>query len=244
MGLSHLQGLEFLYETRLFPEPEYTFKHALTHEVAYSSLLQERRRALHCPPPPSCMALGIPLDAASWERTPLVVRQLVVQLHTVIQQQAVQITPFEARASQHSQNSDRPPSSAPPYAKHPVRAGGQGRPGDKPGPPGHRQARLEPTDVIEVRPKARRCGQREFPATTPYHTHRVIEPPEIHMQVTHVVLHEARCPQCGRLPNAPLPEEYSPRLPRSPGAGVWRARRRLAPLTQALLDLVLFEFTP
>jgi tetratricopeptide (TPR) repeat protein len=46
-GLSHLQGAEFLYETSLFPDLEYTFKHALTHEVAYSSLLQERRRALH-----------------------------------------------------------------------------------------------------------------------------------------------------------------------------------------------------
>jgi class 3 adenylate cyclase len=46
-GLTHLQAAEFLYETRLFPEREYTFKHALTHEVAYRSLLQERRRALH-----------------------------------------------------------------------------------------------------------------------------------------------------------------------------------------------------
>ena len=46
-GLAHLRAAEFLYETRLFPEHEYTFKHALTHEVAYSSLLQERRRALH-----------------------------------------------------------------------------------------------------------------------------------------------------------------------------------------------------
>jgi class 3 adenylate cyclase/tetratricopeptide (TPR) repeat protein len=46
-GLTHLQAAEFLYETRLFPECEYTFKHALTHEVAYRSLLQERRRALH-----------------------------------------------------------------------------------------------------------------------------------------------------------------------------------------------------
>jgi tetratricopeptide (TPR) repeat protein len=36
-----------LYETRLFPEREYTFKHALTHEVAYGGLLQERRRVLH-----------------------------------------------------------------------------------------------------------------------------------------------------------------------------------------------------
>ena len=46
-SLAHLQAAEFLYETRLFPEPEYTFKHALTHEVAYNSLLLERRRVLH-----------------------------------------------------------------------------------------------------------------------------------------------------------------------------------------------------
>jgi tetratricopeptide (TPR) repeat protein len=46
-GLAHLQAAEFLYETRLFPEPAYTFKHALTHEVAYNSLLLERRRGLH-----------------------------------------------------------------------------------------------------------------------------------------------------------------------------------------------------
>jgi tetratricopeptide (TPR) repeat protein len=46
-GLAHLQAAEFLYETRLFPEQEYTFKHALTHEVAYGGLLQERRRVLH-----------------------------------------------------------------------------------------------------------------------------------------------------------------------------------------------------
>ena len=36
-----------MYEARLFPELEYTFKHALTHEVAYGSMLQERRQALH-----------------------------------------------------------------------------------------------------------------------------------------------------------------------------------------------------
>ena len=46
-GLAHLQAAEFLYETHLFPEPEYTFKHALTHEVAYASLLLTRRQALH-----------------------------------------------------------------------------------------------------------------------------------------------------------------------------------------------------
>jgi len=46
-GLAHLQTAEFLYEAHLFPELAYTFKHALTHEVAYASLLQERRQALH-----------------------------------------------------------------------------------------------------------------------------------------------------------------------------------------------------
>jgi tetratricopeptide (TPR) repeat protein len=46
-GLGQLQAAEFLYETSLYLEREYTFKHALTHEVAYGSLLQERRRVLH-----------------------------------------------------------------------------------------------------------------------------------------------------------------------------------------------------
>jgi tetratricopeptide (TPR) repeat protein len=45
--LAHLQAAEFLYEVRLFPDLLYTFKHALTHEVAYGTILQERRRTLH-----------------------------------------------------------------------------------------------------------------------------------------------------------------------------------------------------
>jgi predicted ATPase len=46
-SLGHLQASEFLYETRLFPDIEYTFKHALTQQVAYETLPQEWRRALH-----------------------------------------------------------------------------------------------------------------------------------------------------------------------------------------------------
>src|SRR3989442_1521952 len=45
--LSHLQAAEFIYEQPAFPEPEYIFKHALTQEVAYTSLLIERRKGLH-----------------------------------------------------------------------------------------------------------------------------------------------------------------------------------------------------
>ena len=45
--LSSLQHKEFLYEQPAFPEVEYLFKHALTQEVAYGSVLQERRKVLH-----------------------------------------------------------------------------------------------------------------------------------------------------------------------------------------------------
>jgi class 3 adenylate cyclase/tetratricopeptide (TPR) repeat protein len=46
-GLDRLQSAEFLYETGLYPELEYSFKHALTHEVTYGGLLHDRRRELH-----------------------------------------------------------------------------------------------------------------------------------------------------------------------------------------------------
>jgi class 3 adenylate cyclase/tetratricopeptide (TPR) repeat protein len=46
-GLSNLQTAEFLYETSFFPDLEYTFKHTLTHEVAYGGMLQDRRQAIH-----------------------------------------------------------------------------------------------------------------------------------------------------------------------------------------------------
>jgi class 3 adenylate cyclase/tetratricopeptide (TPR) repeat protein len=45
--LDHLQAAEFLYATQLFPELQYTFKHSLTHDVAYTGLLHDRRRDIH-----------------------------------------------------------------------------------------------------------------------------------------------------------------------------------------------------
>ncbi len=46
-GLRRLQAADFLHEKRPAPDVEYTFKHALTHEVTYGTLLQKRRRMLH-----------------------------------------------------------------------------------------------------------------------------------------------------------------------------------------------------
>jgi predicted ATPase/class 3 adenylate cyclase/DNA-binding winged helix-turn-helix (wHTH) protein len=45
--LRHLQAAELLYQTHLVREPSYTFTHVLTQEVAYGSLLHERRCAIH-----------------------------------------------------------------------------------------------------------------------------------------------------------------------------------------------------
>ena len=46
-SLASLLAAEFLYETRLFPDLEYTFKHALVQEAAYTSLLKDRRQHYH-----------------------------------------------------------------------------------------------------------------------------------------------------------------------------------------------------
>jgi tetratricopeptide (TPR) repeat protein len=46
-ALVHLEASDFIYETNASPDLEYTFKHALTHEVAYAGVLHDRRRALH-----------------------------------------------------------------------------------------------------------------------------------------------------------------------------------------------------
>jgi class 3 adenylate cyclase/tetratricopeptide (TPR) repeat protein len=46
-SLKRLQDAEFLYETNLFPDIEYRFKHALVHDAAYRMLSADRRRTLH-----------------------------------------------------------------------------------------------------------------------------------------------------------------------------------------------------
>ena len=45
--LGNLQAAEFLYATQLFPDLQFTFKHSLTHDVAYAGLRHERRREIH-----------------------------------------------------------------------------------------------------------------------------------------------------------------------------------------------------
>ena len=46
-SLDVLRDAEFIYETALYPEVEYAFKHPLTQQVAYDTLLRERRARVH-----------------------------------------------------------------------------------------------------------------------------------------------------------------------------------------------------
>jgi class 3 adenylate cyclase/tetratricopeptide (TPR) repeat protein len=45
--LDNVQAAEFLSATQLFPDPQYTFIHSLTHDVAYNGILRDRRRDVH-----------------------------------------------------------------------------------------------------------------------------------------------------------------------------------------------------
>jgi transposase len=166
---------------------------------------------------------GLPLASTSWKQTPLVVQELVIHLRAVIRQQAermstleVRIAALEAQRQRNSSNSDRPPSSDPPWVKPPHPGKPQGTPGARAGHPGHRQILLEPTEVIEVQPPACGCGQITFPEARPYYIHQVIELPDIQMRVQHFVLCEARCSRCGRVTKAPVPPAassgYGPRF--------------------------------
>jgi transposase len=166
---------------------------------------------------------GLPLDPAPWEQTPVVVQEWVIHLLAMTRQQEEQIrtlearmAALEARVQRNSANSNRPPSADPPWVKPHTSSTPKGTPGARPGHLGHRQAVLEPTEVIEVQPPACGCGQTAFPDAHPYDTHQVIELPDIQRIVRHFVWHEARCSRCGRVTKAPVPpgasSGYGPRL--------------------------------
>jgi transposase len=152
-----------------------------------------------------------PFTPRDWEQTRPAVQAYLRTVRDELYQLQDHVKTLEARLTQNSTTSSRPPSSDSPYKKPrrrttsttPRKAGG------KPGHPGHRQVLLPPTTVKELRPERCACGNTTFPLTTPYHTHQVIELPPIAMDVTHWVLHQGWCPDCGRWRKAQVPAEYA-----------------------------------
>jgi transposase len=175
-----------------------------------------------------------PFVPQDWEHTPAAVQAYVHTLQDELTQLRGRVEALEARLTQNSTTSHRPPSSDSPYKKPrqrttttPRKAGG------KPGHPGHRQALLPPTTVHELRPERCPCGQTTFALTRPYHTHQVLELPPMAMEVTHWVLHQGWCPACGCWSKAQVPAEhatgYGPRFSALMGelAGTYGNGRRM-----------------
>jgi transposase len=176
-----------------------------------------------------------PFTAQDWEQTPPAVQAYLCTIRDEVEQLQARVETLEARLRQNSTTSHRPPSSDSPYTKPrrhttattPRKAGG------KPGHPGHRQVLLSPTTVHELWPERCACGNTTFALTTPYYTHQGLELQPIAIDVTHWVLHQGWCPDCGRWSKALVPAEhasgYGPRLSALMGelAGTYGNGRRM-----------------
>ena len=152
-----------------------------------------------------------PFTPQDWEQTPPAVQAYVRTLSDEVAQLHDRVETLEARLTQNSTTSSKPPSSDSPYKK-PQRHAPSTTPrkaGGKPGHPGHRQVFLPPTTVQALWPERCVCGNTTFALTTPYHTHQVIELPAIAMEVTHWVLHQGWCVDCGRWTKAQVPAEHA-----------------------------------
>jgi transposase len=176
-----------------------------------------------------------PFTAQDWEQTPPAVQ---TSLHTVpdaLEQLQERVETLEAGLTQHSTTSSRPSSSDSPYKKPRQRPNATTlrKAGGKPGHPGHHQGLLSPTTVYEVRPERCAGGNTTLALLRPYYTHQVLELPPIALEVTHWVLHQGWCGDCGRWTKAQVPVEqrfgYGPRFSALIGelAGTYGNGRRM-----------------
>jgi len=176
------------------------------------------------------MEIKRPFSELDWLATPKPVRDYIETLEQIIREHTVliaklekRIEQLEAKLNRNSRNSDQPPSTDDPFRKSAPeetkgREKGQRRQGGQKGHPGHKQKLLAPTKVIALKPGACVCGHTHLPSRRmePFYTHQMIELPDLKMEVTHLVLHKTKCPQCGRTVKAALPPAsrfgYGPRL--------------------------------
>src|SRR5499433_2010743 len=175
-----------------------------------------------------------PFTPQDWAQTPPAVQAYLHTVQDALQQLQERVATLEARLTQNAMTSSRPPSSDSPYKKPRRRSTTPARKaGGKPGHPGHHQVLLSPTTVHEVRPEGCGGGNTTLSLLRPYYTHQVLALPPIAMEVTHWVLHQGWCPECGGWSTAPVPPEhatgYGPRFSAliSELAGAYGNGRRL-----------------
>src|SRR5262245_29778018 len=113
---------------------------------------------------PTNTVWSFPFTPQDWEYTPTAVQAYVRSLQDELTQLHARVETLEARLTQNSTTSHRPPSLDSPYKKPHQRptATPPRKAGGKPGHPGHRQELLPPTKVQELRPKRCACGNTTF----------------------------------------------------------------------------------
>lgn len=155
----------------------------------------------------------IPLDAEILSRTPPEVIELILSLLKRIRVLEARVEELEAKLNQNSSNSNKPPSSDPPFMKRPEAAGKTKKPRKR---KGMRQQCLRPTELVELHPERCACGCMTIVEPEPYYIHQVIELPVIEVDVSHVILYRGHCRACGKTVKAHIPHAmrtgFGPRI--------------------------------
>jgi transposase len=166
---------------------------------------------------------GITLE--EWAATPLIVRQFIGAMLTVVTQQHLQlaqlqaqVSDLDARLKQHSQNSSKPPSSDPPSAPpRPARTPRGRAKGGQPGHPRHERPDPDPAQIDCVRnhhpPICPHCHDALSPSlrdACALRTQYVWDVPLVRPHITAHHYHTVCCPGCGELVSATRPADVPP----------------------------------
>ncbi|MBS3756932.1 MAG: IS66 family transposase [Desulfobacterales bacterium] len=147
----------------------------------------------------------VSITQQDWDNTPESIRVLILSLIR-------RIEGLEAKLNQNSSNSNKPPSSDAPFNKPKPKTGAKkkkGKPGGRKGHKGYRQVLHNPTNVQEVHPQQCSCGCSRFKDQHPYYTHQHIELPPIQMEITHFILYQGKCSECGEINKGYAPKEFT-----------------------------------
>ena len=155
----------------------------------------------------SILPEGLEITEEDLANTPPNVLKLLLYLLEKVTQQEKRIEELEAKLGLDSSNSNKPPSSDPPYKEKELK-GGKPKKRSK-GRKGHRQKFMPPTEIREIQPSPCSCGCSRFNNLIPYYTHQHIELPEIVMTVIHFILYRGECDKCGKVSKGYVPNEFN-----------------------------------
>ncbi len=161
------------------------------------------------------------ISIEDWEKTPIAVKKLVVQLSEKIEQLEQKLRELEKsnqelkeKVNRNSKNSNSPPSSDWPQVekKKSKKTRGKKR-GGQPGHQGHRRE-LYPVEecekVIDYYPRrCKCCGEELFGEDKTPYRHQVVEIPPVKLQIEEHRLHQRQCSHCGAKTRAQLPESVT-----------------------------------